>query len=255
MLRTRVIPSLLLSDGRLVKTTRFAKPRYVGDPINAIRIFNDKEVDELAILDIEASARGTIDFELLGRMSREAFMPLAYGGGIREPGDIDRIFSLGYEKVIINKAAIDDISLISKAAERCGSQSVVACIDVLRSPLGGRFVYDHLRGRRLHIGPGDRAAALQSAGAGEILLYSVDRDGTRSGYDLELIREVAARVTIPVIALGGAGRIEDFGLAIENHAAAVAAGSFFVFHGPHQAVLITYPPKEKLKMIRNGELV
>lgn len=247
---TRVIPCLLLSGGGLVKTERFRDPVYVGDPINAVKIFNDKEVHELAILDIEASRRGRgPDFALLSRIGREAFMPMSYGGGLRALEDVRRVLELGFEKVVINTAALEDASFLSRAAELCGSQSVVAAVDVKKGFFGRRRVYGHARGRSLKGSPAAYAAAAEKAGAGEILLTSVDRDGTRAGYDLDLIREVAGAVGVPVIACGGAGRVEDFALAAEAGAAAAAAGSLFVFHGPHRAVLITYPSQAELKQV------
>ncbi len=248
MLKTRVIPSLLLRNGGLVKTVQFGRPRYVGDPINAIKIFNDKEVDELVILDIEATKRGSIDLGLLARINKEAFMPLAYGGGIRSEADIGRILALGYEKVVLNSAARNEPELISRAARLCGSQSVVVCIDAKRRRLSGHSVYDYRTGRPTADSPAVWAREVEGRGAGEVLLYSVDRDGTFSGYDIALIRSVAGSVTIPVVALGGARGIDDFEDALqEGGATAVSAGSLFVFHGRHRAVLITYPDKKMLR--------
>ncbi len=259
MLKTRVIPSLLLRNGGLVKTVQFGRPRYVGDPINAIKIFNDKEVDELVILDIEATKRGSIDLGLIARINKEAFMPLAFGGGIRSEADIEKILSLGYEKVVLNSAARDEPELISRAARLCGSQSVVVCIDAKQTRLSRHSVYDYRTGRPTPDVPGEWAREVEARGAGEILLYSVDRDGTFSGYDIALIRSVANCVTIPVVVLGGARGIDDFEAAVrEGGATAVSAGSLFVFHGRHRAVLITYPDKKLLRsrldaLPRSGE--
>ncbi len=248
MLKTRVIPSLLLRNGGLVKTLQFGSPRYVGDPINAIKIFNDKEVDELVILDIEATKRGSIDLGLLARINKEAFMPLAYGGGIRREVDIEKILALGYEKVVLNSAARDEPELISRAARLCGSQSVVVCIDAKRKRPSGHSVFDYRTGKSTADSPAAWAREVESRGAGELLLYSVDRDGTFSGYDTALIRSVTDSVTIPVVALGGARGIDDFEAALrEGGATAVSAGSLFVFHGRHRAVLITYPDKKLLR--------
>ncbi|MBI4395887.1 MAG: imidazole glycerol phosphate synthase subunit HisF [Elusimicrobia bacterium] len=249
MLETRVLPCLLLSNGGLVKTVRFKNPTYVGDPINAVRIFNDKEVDELVLLDIEASRRGAgPDFPLLSKISREAFMPMGYGGGVRSLEDARRLFSIGFEKVIINACALERPEFIQQASSACGSQSIVASIDVKKNFWGQGRVYDHVRGRPTSLSPRDFAVRLERLGAGEIALNSVDRDGTMSGYDLDLVRAVCQAVRIPVIAMGGAGRLEDFRDAVRfGGASAVAAGSFFVFHGRHRAVLITYPDKSELK--------
>jgi cyclase len=248
MLTTRVIPCLLLKDGGLVKTVRFRDPVYVGDPINAVKIFNDKEVHELAVLDIEASRQGRgPDFGLLTRIAREAFMPMAYGGGLRTADDVRRVVELGFEKAVINTSALADISFLSRAAELCGAQSVVAAVDVKTDLLGRRWVFAHVSGRRCKWSPVEYAAAAERSGAGEILLTSVDRDGTQRGYDLDSIREVSRAVAVPVIACGGAGRVEDFARAAEAGAAAAAAGSLFVFHGRHRAVLITYPTQTALR--------
>lgn len=249
MLKTRVIPALLVKDGGLVKTERFKNARYVGDPINAIKIFNDKEVDELTILDISATRRGTIDFELLERVNKEAFMPLGYGGGIRSILDIRRILGLGFEKVVLNTATLDNPSLITQAASECGCSSVVVCVDVVHGLLGGAKVFDHRRTKPTTLEVRGWCRECEKLGAGEILLYSVDRDGTFMGYDLDLIKSVAGDVTIPLVALGGAAGVDDLRKAVEAGASAVAAGSMFVYFGPHKAVLITYPDKGTLKRL------
>lgn len=250
MLATRVIPCLLLRGGGLVKTVRFRDPVYVGDPINAVRIFNEKEVHELAVLDIEASRRRRgPDFALLERICCEAFMPMAYGGGLRTVEDVRRVLELGFEKAVINTTALADVSFFARVAELCGSQSVVASVDVKKDLFGRRRVYGHFRGRCINASPAKYAVAAEQAGAGEILLTSVDRDGTQAGYDLDLVREVSTAVGVPVIACGGAGRVEDFALAVKAGAAAAAAGSLFVFHGPHRAVLITYPTPAELRNV------
>ncbi len=249
MLKTRVIPCLLLRNQGLVKTVRFRDPTYVGDPINAVRIFNDKEVDELVLLDIAAGLEGARpNMRLLAEIAEECFMPLAYGGGLRTIDDIKAVVALGVEKVSINSAAVEDPDLVSRAADAVGSQSVVASIDVKRSLFGKYEV--HVRGGRKATGldPAQFAAAMEKKGAGEIMLNAIDRDGTQKGYDIELIRRVAARVSIPVIACGGAGKVEDFAAAVkEGGASAVAAGSMFVFHGKHRAVLISYPSRAELE--------
>ncbi|MFH0816829.1 MAG: AglZ/HisF2 family acetamidino modification protein [Methanobacteriota archaeon] len=249
MLRHRVIPCLLLHNGGLVKTMKFREPKYVGDPINAVKIFNDKEVDELVILDIDASRekRGP-NLELLSKINREAFMPLGYGGGISTVEQVRAVLNLGFEKVVLNTAALDNPGLVTAAAGECGSQSVVVCIDAKKGFLGKYGVYSHATGKTLSREPGEYAAELGRLGAGEIVINSVDKDGTLSGYDLELIKRVASSVKIPVVAMGGANSVSDLAAAIKiGGASAVSAGAFFVFHGPHRAVLITYPSKTELK--------
>lgn len=251
MFQHRVIPVLLLQDKGLVKTVKFKNPKYVGDPINAIRIFNEKEVDELIVLDITASKqkRGP-DFSLIEDLASECFMPLGYGGGITRLEEMKRLFYLGIEKVIVNTSALRRPDLINEAAVHFGSQSVVASIDVKKN-LWGRFtVYAHALKQRLDIAVVAQARDLEQRGAGEIMLNSVDLDGTMAGYDLALIRQVADAVSIPVIACGGAGKLADFRTAVyEGGASAVAAGSMFVFHGPHRAVLINYPKIRDLETI------
>lgn len=239
---------MLLRNGGLVKTVKFKNPTYVGDPINAVKIFNDKEVDELMFIDIEASKqnRGP-NYELISRISAEAFMPFGYGGGIRNTEEIRKLTRLGVEKVSLNTIVSEDPEIISRAADIAGSQSVVVSVDVKRDLLGRYRVYNHKSGKAGGADPVEFASQVQERGAGEILLNSVDRDGTFSGYDIDLIRKVSAAVSIPVIAIGGAGSIDHFGEAVRlGKASAVAAGSFFVFYGPHRAVLITYPEKTEL---------
>lgn len=246
MLIPRVIPCLLLRGTGLVKTVRFAEPKYVGDIVNAVKIFNDKEVDEIVILDIEAHARRRIQWDLITSTASEAFMPMCYGGGVTRVDDIRRLLKAGIEKVSINTAAHEDPRLIEQAARAFGSQSIVAGIDVKTGFLGRRAVVSHGGKKKQAADPVAWAKAVERAGAGEILLTSVDRDGTQAGYDLELVRQVTAAVRIPVIACGGAGKLQHFAEAIQSGASAVAAGSLFVFHGPHRAVLITYPERAEL---------
>jgi cyclase len=248
MLRRRVIPCLLLHNGGLVKTTRFREPKYVGDPINAVKIFNDKEVDELVLLDIDASKAGRgPNLELLSKINREAFMPLAYGGGISTLEQARAVLSLGFEKVVLNHPALSNPGLVTEISGECGSQSVAACVDVRKGMLSGASVYSHVAGKGTAREPASWAAELERLGAGEIVVNSVDRDGTLSGYDLELVGKVASAVKVPLVAMGGASSVADFASAIRAGASAVAAGAFFVFHGPHRAVLITYPPRAELE--------
>lgn len=248
MLRTRVIPSLLLKGQGLVKTVRFKNPTYIGDPINAVRIFNDKEVDELVFLDITATIdRHPPQFDIIKDIASECFMPFGYGGGIHDIETAARILKMGSEKIIINTAATDS-ELLRKAASVFGSQSVVVSIDVKRSRRGEYEVYTHSGTRKTKHDPVQFSMDVEANGAGEIFLNSIDRDGTMEGYDLELIQQVTEKVNIPVVACGGAGTLTDFQQAIiKGGASAVAAGSMFVFHGPHRAVLINYPTQEELK--------
>lgn len=234
----------------MVKTVKFGASTYVGDPINAVRIFNEKEVDELIFLDIAATpGRREPNFRLLEDIASEAFMPFGYGGGVATIEHVRRILAIGVEKVVINSAAASDPSLISAAAELAGSASIVVSIDVKRSWLGRYSVC--VNGGRTNIArdPREYAAAVAELGAGEILLNAIDRDGTMQGYDLELIRLVSSAVTIPVVAVGGAGRLDDFVLAVDSGASAVSAGSLFVFQGRHKAVLITYPQYAELEQL------
>lgn len=251
MLRTRVIPCLLLRNGGLVKTVKFGDPKYVGDPINAVKIFNEKEVDELVFLDISATAAGRgPNLELIRDIATEAFMPFGYGGGIRTMEHVAGLVALGVEKVVLNTVAVEHPEFVSEAAALVGSSSVVVSIDVKRSMLGRYEVVTCNATRRTGLDPVDWAGRVAELGAGEILLTAVDRDGTQKGYDVALIKQVAGAVSVPVIASGGAGQLQDFRAAVnEGSASAVAAGSMFVFHGKHRAVLITYPEYRDLEKV------
>jgi cyclase len=255
MLSYRVIPVLLLQNKGLVKTKQFKNPVYVGDPINAIRIFNEKEVDELVFLDIDASKlRKKPDFKLIGNIASECFMPLGYGGGITEIDDIKRLFQIGVEKIILNTVALSNPKIVSEAARLAGNQSVVVSIDVKKNWTGKRKVYSHSNEMVQNEQPLEFALHMQEMGAGEIILNSVNNDGMMNGYDLELIRQFSSKLEIPVVACGGAGSYEHFKQAIhEAGASAVAAGSMFVFHGPLRGVLINYPNQAKLKQIFEDE--
>lgn len=248
MNKTRVIPILLLQGEGLVKTIEFGSPRYVGDPINAVRIFNEKEVDEIVFCDISTRIdRNGPQFDLLASIAEEAFMPMAYGGGIKALDEVRRIFELGFEKVIINTAAYYDIDLIKKAVSIYGSQSIVGAIDVKKSAHGIYELYSSSGRKREHVSLADHIFRLVDAGVGEIVVNSIDRDGTMRGYDLPLLREVSQKVDLPVIACGGAGEMKHLVEAVqEGGVSAVAAGSFFVFIGPHRAVLINYPERTLL---------
>ncbi|MCD6681073.1 MAG: AglZ/HisF2 family acetamidino modification protein [Burkholderiaceae bacterium] len=243
MYRPRVIPCLLLRGNGLVKTRRFRDPVYVGDPVNAVRIFSEKEADEIVVLDIDASREGREpNYELVAEIAGEAFMPVAYGGGVRTLEQMRRLIRSGVEKVVVNSAAVESTSVLSEGAAVFGSQAIVAGIDVKRTLLGGYRVVAKSGTVEAKVVLDEHLARLVAAGAGEIFLNSVDRDGMMGGYDLDLIRKVALRVTVPVVACGGAGKLEHLSEAIrDGGASAVAAGSLFVFHGKHRAVLINYP--------------
>jgi cyclase len=249
MLSTRVIPCLLLKGNGLVKTVQFKNPFYIGDPINTIKIFNDKEVDELVFLDITATQekRGP-NFKLLSEISTECFMPLGYGGGITSLGEIEKLFNVGIEKIILNSAAFHNEKLISEAVHVFGSQSIIASMDVKKAWSSKKqTVYVNSGNVNTKISPLEYAKKMEEAGVGEIILNSIDKDGTMGGYDLHLIRTVSSELKIPVVALGGAGGLYDLGKAKKAGAAAVAAGSMFVFQKAHRAVLITYPSSTELK--------
>jgi len=238
----RVIPCLLLQDGGLVKTQKFRRPRYVGDPINAVRIFNEKYVDELVFLDIDASRTGAEpDYDLIKRIAGECFMPLCYGGGIRTLEQARRIVAAGVEKIAVNSMAIDQPALLTAMSKELGASSVVAGIDVKRDFFGRERVFHPGTRRLTRLDPVEHAKAVVDAGAGEIFLNSVDRDGMGTGFDQDLIARVSAAVKVPVIACGGAGGLADMRTAVQSGASAAAAGSMFVFYGPHRAVLINYP--------------
>ncbi len=249
MKRIRVIPVLLIHKSGLVKSEKFKNYRYVGDPVNAVRIFNDKEVDELAILDIDASRTSTKpNLRQIAEIASEAFMPLSYGGGITQIDEVKEILFNGIEKVILNKMALTQPEFISRISERFGTQSVAVSMDVKKNWLGKYRLYSDNGSKIVREDPEELAARFEKMGAGEILLNSIDRDGTYEGYDIEILQRVSNAVTIPVIACGGASGIDDFRMAVtDGHASAVAAGSIFVFQRPHHAVLISYPSPVELK--------
>jgi cyclase len=248
MSRIRVIPALLIHHGGLVKSVRFRNYKYVGDPINAVKIFNEKEVDELVVLDIGATAekRGP-NLQQIREIASEAFMPLAYGGGITTVEEIRALIACGIEKVVLNTCVNSNPRLITEAAKVIGSQSVVVSIDTRKNFWGNYRVY--VKNGKINTGkePGDYARIAERAGAGEILLNAINQDGTFGGYDTELIGRVCSQINVPVVALGGAAKLSDFRTAIGYGASAVAAGSMFVFQMPHKAVLISYPSQKELK--------
>jgi len=248
MLKTRVIPTLLLRNSGLVKGEKFSNHKYVGDPINAVKIFNTKEVDELVFFDIGASIENRKpNYALLADIASEAFMPFGYGGGLNSIDDIENIFKIGVEKAIINTAATRDMDIIRKASDIAGSQSIVVAIDVRRSLMGKYQVYSQSGRHNTGMNPVDYAKMVADAGAGELIVTAIDREGTGRGYDTDLIAKISQAVSIPVVVSGGAGKLEDFRQAVAAGASAVAAGNLFVFHGKHKAVLITYPDYQSLE--------
>ena len=252
MSRLRIIPSLLLKDKGLVKGVNFNNYRYVGDPINAVRIFNEKEVDELFFFDITATQENRcISFSLVEKLANECFMPFAVGGGINSIEYISKIIKSGVEKVSINSYAVENPDFISKAAGIFGSQAIVVSIDVKKSDKGTYHIVTQSGKKHLDINPLNHAIRMEERGAGELIINSIDRDGTQVGYDIELIKMITASVNIPVIAAGGAGKLNHFSeLSEEVNASAATAGSFFVFHGRLGAVLISYLTNQELMRFR-----
>lgn len=251
MFRPRVIPVLLLKDKGLVKSVRFKDHKYVGDPINAVRIFNDLKADELVFLDILATGeKRTVSLDFVHRVGDEANMPFAVGGGIRTLKEIKAIINAGAEKVVINSYADERPDFIREAADEFGSSTIVVSIDVKKKFWGKKQVYTAGGTKATGRHPVEWAELMQQKGAGEIIINAIERDGMMEGYDLDLIRDIAEAVDIPVVALGGAGKTNDFKTAVqESLASAVAAGSLFVFHGPRKAVLINYPNEKDLKTL------
>jgi cyclase len=263
MLRPRLIPCLLIQNGGLVKTVQFADPKYVGDPINAVRIFNEKEVDELIVLDIDATLRKREpDYCRIRNLAAECRMPLCYGGGVTTVAQVERIISQGVEKVALSASAVAEPELVARAAEVVGSQSVVAVLDVKKMGWRGKYeVFTHNGQRKTGRGPVELAREMAAQGVGEIVVNAIDRDGLMKGYDLELVREVRDAVSLPLTVLGGAGSLKDIEALIKTFGIiGAAAGSLFVFKGVYRAVLINYPSRgEKDALIQStpchGELV
>jgi imidazole glycerol-phosphate synthase subunit HisF len=250
MLKHRVIPALLLSNGGLVKTLRFKKAKYVGDPINAVRIFNEKEVDELIVLDITASKqKRDPDYALIEQIAGECFMPLAYGGGVRTLQQAKRIFASGVEKICVQTAALENPQFVREMADHFGSQSIVVSLDIKRNWLGRVQVFAAAQGKSICCDWMRLLLDLVEAGAGEVLLNVVNKDGTLSGPDLDLVHYASQLVGVPLIAAGGVSSLADIKSAVDAGASAVAAGAFFVYHGPHRAVLITYPKYHELEQL------
>ncbi len=249
MLRIRIIPCLQLIGQSLVKTLQFKKRNYIGDPINTVRIFNELEVDELCLLDIRATVeKREPNLKILSEIANECFMPLSYGGGLRDFETVKKIFSIGFEKVVINSFAVEKPEFITRIAELFGSQAVIASIDVKKSLFGKYNVYSHDGTNKTKFDAIEWALKLERLGAGELLITSMDKDGTWEGFDIGIINSIANKVKIPVIANGGAGNIEHIGEVIKKgNASAVALGSMVVYQSKGMGVLVNFPDKQKLE--------
>lgn len=251
MLKTRIIPALLLQNESLVKTVKFRKPGYIGDPINTVRIFNELEVDELVFLDITATnEEREPNYKILSEIANECFMPLGYGGGITTLEQAKRIFSIGFEKIVLNTSSHQNKELIAEIAEVYGNQAVIVSIDVKKNFWGTYEVFSHAGKNNTKKNPVDWAVEVESIGAGEILLTSIDREGTWSGFDVNLVKKVTDVVSIPVIAHGGAGTTEHIGEVVkQGNASAVALGSMVVYQQKGYGVLVNFPDKKELEKI------
>jgi cyclase len=254
MLYPRIIPCLLVHNKGLVKTVKFKDPKYVGDPINAVKIFNEKEVDELIVVDIDATARNNEpDYKMIENLAAECRMPFCYGGGIKTVEQAQRIFNLGVEKIAISSVAVANPVIVTDIAERVGNQSVVVVMDVHKRSITGKYEIMTFNGtKNTGLNPVEFAKEMEKRGAGEIVLNSIDLDGSMKGYDLNLIQKIRDVIHIPMTVLGGAGSLEDIGTVIKQHGIiGAAAGSLFVFKGKYRAVLISYPGKaEKENIIK-----
>jgi len=254
MLRTRVIPCLLLKDASLVKTVKFKEYNYIGDPVNTVRIFNELEVDELMFLDIFASKENRkINFNILRDIANECFMPLSYGGNIKSLEDAKKIFEIGFEKIVINSNAFGNLKLIEEIAQYFGNQSVVGSIDVKTTFWGKEKLFSHHGKRKQSDDLVTWAKKMEDAGAGELLITSIDREGSWDGYDTDLLKRVTDSVGIPVIANGGAGNIDHIGEAVrESNVSACAVGSMVVYQKKGMGVLVNFPDRKKLERSLNG---
>jgi cyclase len=248
MLRTRVIPCLQLIDESLVKTIKFDKYGYIGDPINTVRIFNELEVDELCFLDIRATKENrTPNFKILSEIANECFMPLSYGGGVKDADTAKRILSIGFEKIVLNTAAYERNSLVSEIANHSGNQSVIGSIDVKKNIFGKYQVYTNDGSKKRDLDPITWSKRLEDLGAGELLITSMDRDGTWNGFDIDLLKSITESVNIPVIASGGAGNIQHISDAVKkSNVSAVALGSMVVYQAQGLGVLVNFPDKNLL---------
>jgi len=255
MLYPRITPCLLIHNKGLVKTVKFKSSKYVGDPINAVKIFNEKEVDELIVLDIDATVENREpDYKMIENLANECRMPLCYGGGIKTASQAHRILSLGVEKIAISSAVFDNPSLIQEISLQVGSQSVVVVFDVKKKIFGGYEIYTHNAKNKIKQNLFELVDKIQEMGGGEVIINSIDNDGLMQGYDVDLIEQVKSRLDIPMTALGGVGVIEDIGKVIDRFGIiGCAAGSLFVFKGKYKAVLINYPNQEKKNQIINNK--
>lgn len=247
MLRPRIIPCLLIKNGGLVKTIMFSSPKYVGDPINAVRIFNEKEVDELIVLDIDASVHGLEpDYKMIRNLAAECRMPLCYGGGVKSIEQVERIISLGVEKVAMSSAPVSNPEIIKEAARVVGSQSIVVVMDVSKRGTGEYELRTHNSGKATGFSPVDFARRVENLGAGEVVINSIDQDGVMKGYNLELVHLVRNAISLPITVMGGAGSLQDIRTLIQSVGIiGAAAGSLFVFKGVYRAVLINYPSRSE----------
>jgi imidazole glycerol-phosphate synthase subunit HisF len=256
MLYPRIIPCLLIHNKGLVKTVKFSEPKYVGDPINAVKIFNEKEVDELMVLDIDATNENSEpDYKMIGNLAAECRMPFCYGGGIKTLEQAQRIFSLGVEKIAISSIALESPSFVTSLAERVGNQSVVVVMDVKKKILSGKYeIWTHGGTRNTGKNPVEFAVEMEKLGAGEIVVNSIDQDGIMKGYDLNLIQKTRDAIGLPMTIIGGAGTLDDIGNLIKHFGIiGAAAGSIFVFKGKYKAVLINYPNRwEKESIIKSN---
>lgn len=255
MLRTRIIPCLQLIDQSLVKTVKFKKHNYIGDPINTVRIFNELEVDELCFLDIRATIeKREPNLRILAEIANECFMPLSYGGGLRNFETVSKIFSIGFEKVVINSFAIENPEFITVLTEHYGNQSVIGSIDIKKTLLGKYQVYTKDGTEKTKLDPVEWAIELEKRGVGELLVTSMDKDGTWDGFELEIIKSIAENVKVPVIANGGAGKLDDIADAVKKaRASAVALGSMVVYQKKDMGVLVNFPDKIQLEHALNEE--
>lgn len=253
MLRPRIIPCLLIQSGGLVKTRQFTEPTYVGDPLNTVRIFNEKEVDELLVLDIDATVKDfDPNYELIAQLAAECHMPLAYGGGIKNLEQVERIIGVGVEKVAISSSAIVEPKFITEAARKVGSQSIAVVADVRADRSSDYSVFTNNGKAKTHLKVTEFAEIVAEAGAGELIINNIDRDGMANGYDLELVAQCRAACNLPITVLGGAGSLQDVKELISSYPViGAAAGSLFVFKGKYRAVLINYPDRiTKQKLIK-----
>ena len=254
MLNPRIIPCLLVQNKGLVKTVKFSSPKYVGDPLNAVKIFNEKSVDELIVLDITATIeKKEPDYKMIANLAMECRMPLCYGGGIKSKGQALKIFELGIEKVAISSSAIDNPKLISEIANIVGNQSIVVVIDVKKKRFGSNYeIYTNNGKKKSSMSPTDFVKSAEEFGCGEIIINSIDNDGTMNGYDTKIIDKIRNEISIPLTVLGGAGTLDDVGEIINNYGIiGVAAGSLFVFKGKYKAVLINYPNSLEKELLLN----